>query len=41
MTAVLEQSALVAPLDAAHEAHEPPEVRGRGPRRRAAARLER
>ncbi len=29
MTAVIEQSALVAPLDAAHEASEPPEVRGR------------
>jgi S-adenosylmethionine:tRNA ribosyltransferase-isomerase len=31
MTAVLDQSALVAPLDPAHEAHEPPEVRGQGP----------
>jgi S-adenosylmethionine:tRNA ribosyltransferase-isomerase len=29
MTAVLTESALVAPLDAAHEASEPPEVRGR------------
>jgi S-adenosylmethionine:tRNA ribosyltransferase-isomerase len=29
MTTVLEPSALVAPLDAALEAHEPPEVRGR------------
>jgi len=29
MTATMQDSALVAPLDAAHEAHEPPEVRGR------------
>ena len=28
MTAVAEPSALVAPLDAAHEASEPPEARG-------------